>query len=508
MNALRFALMLALGLAAWPALRATAHRPNVLFLCADDLKPLLGCYGDARVKTPHIDRLATRGVTFDRAYCNAAVCAPSRISLLTGQRPSTLGIYDLATVFRTVAPETVTLAQYFRQHGWHTASLGKVMHDKSGHEDPASWSVPHWYPPNGLAAYVYARPENIAQQQRAAAAAKSAAALPAASAARRRGPAVESTDVPDTAYSDGLIADEAILRLRRAHTAPSEPFFLAVGFIKPHLPFCAPRKYWDLYDRAAFALPAVREPPRAVPAYTLTGSSELNNYSDMPATRPLPDTKQRELIHGYHAAVSYMDAQVGRVLDELDRLKLTERTIIVLWGDHGWHLGDHGFWGKSTNFEEAARIPLIVSAPGVGRPGTRTSALVETVDLYPTLAELAGLPTPKVPQALDGRSFATVLRDPASSVRTGAFHSFPRTKPSEGQRIGHAVRTERHRLVEWKEPGAADETADLELYDYAEDPLETRNVAAGNPAVVAQLRALLATQPTPRPQVKTADVRP
>jgi iduronate 2-sulfatase len=489
---------LALGLAAVSSLCAAApDRTNVLFICVDDLKPLLGCYGDPRVKTPHIDRLSARGVTFDRAYCNAAICAPSRISLLTGQRPSTLGIYDLTTVFRTVAPETVTLAQYFREQGWQTASLGKVMHDKSGHEDPVSWSVPHWYPPKGLAAHVYALPEQIAQQKRAA-----------SGAARARGPAVESADVPDTAYSDGQIADEAIVRLRQAHAAPAQPFFLAVGFIKPHLPFCAPRKYWDLYDRDSFELAAVREPPRDVPAYTLTGSSELNNYSDMPATRPLPDAKQRELIHGYHAAVSFMDAQVGRVLDELDRLKLAERTIIVLWGDHGWHLGDHGFWGKSTNFEEAARIPLIVSAPGVGRPGTRTCALVETVDLYPTLAELAGLPAPRVPQALDGRSFAGVLRVPSSSARVGAFHSFPRTKPGEGQHVGHAVRTERHRLVEWKKPGDADEIADLELYDYAEDPLETKNVAAQQPAVVQRLRALLAAQPAPRPQAKSTEVRP
>ena len=506
MNRLILVLMAA-GLAAGgPALGAT--RPNVLLICVDDLKPLLGCYANTQVKTPNIDRLAAGGVVFDRAYCNLASCAPSRISLVTGMRPATLGIYDLATVFRTVIPDAVTLPQYFKQHGWRTESVGKVMHDKFGHEDPVSWTGPHWYPPGGLAAHVYGEKENRRRQQAAiAAAAQKGGAASSVGSTRRRGPAVESPDVPDTTYSDGLIAEEAVRRLRAAQAAPGTPFFLAVGFIKPHLPFSAPRKYWELYAREAFELPRVSEPPRGVEDYTLTGG-ELNSYTDIPPERPLSEAKQRELIHGYHAAVSYMDAQVGKVLDELDRLNLTGRTIVVLWGDHGWHLGDHGFWGKATNFEEAARIPLIVRAPEPKRAVGRTAAMVETVDIFPALAELAGLPAPAGPPKLEGRSFAPVVRDPTSAARMEVFHSFARTKPGEGQRVGHAVRTVRHRLVEWRMPGAPPASAHVELYDYVKDPDETANLAAEQPGVVMSLRALLAAQPAPKPQVKAREARP
>lgn len=495
MKRLSLPLLVAALAAGAPA--AVEARPNVLLICVDDLKPLLGCYGNLQVKTPNIDRLAASGLVFDRAYCNLASCAPSRISLVTGMRPSTLGIYDLRTVFRTVLPDAVTLPQYFKQHGWRTESVGKVMHDKFDHEDGGSWSAPHWYPPGGLAKYVYGQEDNRRNQLAAA----------AASPARGRGLAVESPDVPDTTYADGLIAEEAIRRLRSARAVPDTPFFFAVGFIKPHLPFCVPRKYWDKYERASFALPRVQQPPRGVEPYTLTGG-EIASYTDIPAERPLPEAKQRELIHGYHAAVSYMDAQVGKVLDELDRLDLARSTIVVLWGDHGWHLGDHGFWGKATNFEEAARIPLMVRLPGGQRASARTEALVETVDLFPTLLELAGLGSPVVPQPLEGRSFAAVLRDPAAATRDAAFHSFARTPPGRAQRIGHAVRTARYRLVEWREPGAASETAHFELYDYADDPAETENLAARRPEIVAQLRARLAAEPAPRPQVRSREARP
>jgi iduronate 2-sulfatase len=220
----------------------------------------------------------------------------------------------------------------------------------------------------------------------------------------------------------------------------------------------------------------------------------------MPETGPLTDDQARTMIHGYHAAVSYMDAQLGRVLDELDRLGLASNTIIVLWGDHGWHLGDHGMWCKHTNYEQATRIPLIVSAPGVTKPGARApNALVETVDLYPTLAELAGLPAPKVPQKIEGRSFVPALRDPKIGARNYLFHVYPR-----GERLGRAVRTARYRLVEWKVPGAAPDTAEIELYDYETDPFETRNLAAESPEVVSRLRAMLATLPEAKSQIKKA----
>ena len=313
-----------------------------------------------------------------------------------------------------------------------------------------------------------------------------------------RGAAYESAAVADNEYPDGKIADEAIRRLQGAKAKPSEPFFLAVGFLKPHLPFCAPKKYWDHYDRAALTMPTLRTPPEGAPKYAPTGWGELRQYSDMPTNGPVTDEQARALLHGYHAAISYMDAQLGRVLDELDRLNLTTNTIIVLWGDHGWHLGDHGMWCKHSNYEQATRIPLIVSAPGVSKPGAHaTNALVETVDLYPTLAELAGLPAPQVPQGIEGKSFAAALRDPALAPKSHIFHVYPR-----GERIGRAVRTARHRLVEWKVPGAAADSADLELYDYEKDPLETKNLAEAQPEVVSRMRAMLAKLPEAKPQIR------
>ncbi len=250
-------------------------------------------------------------------------------------------------------------------------------------------------------------------------------------------------------------------------------------------------------DRSAFTLPPLRNAPEGAPRYAPTTWGELRQYSDIPETGPLTDEQARTMIHGYHAAVSYMDAQLGRVLDELDRLGLTSNTIILLWGDHGWHLGDHGWWCKHTNYEQATRIPIIVSAPGVTTPGSRApNALVETVDIFPTLAELAGLPAPQVPQGIDGKSFVPALRDPTRGTKNYLFHAYPR-----GRRIGRSIRTTRCRLVEWKVPGADPATADLELYDYESDPLETENLAAKQPQIVARLRAMLATQPEAKAQI-------
>jgi len=470
-----------------------AAKPNVLLICVDDLKPALGCYGDALAKTPHLDRLAARGVRFDRAFCNQAVCSPSRNALMASLRPQTLGIYDLPTHFRKAAPDAVTVGQYFKRHGYRTEGLGKIFHVGHGNIDDAdSWSVPSWKPKGG------------------------GYALPASTDGARdgkngpRGAAYESADVPDNKYGDGMIADEAIQRLRAAKAKAGEPFFLAVGFLKPHLPFVAPKKYWDLYDRNAFQLAQPQTPPTGAPSYAPQFGGELRNYKDMPASGRLPDDLQRTLIHGYYAAASYMDAQAGRVLAELDQLGLAANTIVVLWGDHGWHLGDHGIWCKHTNYEQAARIPVLVAGPGV-KAGAKTSSLIETVDIYPTLAELAGLPAPA---GLDGRSFSATLRDPAAPHRDHAIHVYPRSAPDKGAVLGRAIRTERHRLVEWKKPGASADTAELELYDYEKDPLETKNLAAEQPEVVAKLRALLAKHPEAKPQIsaagaaKSADAKP
>jgi iduronate 2-sulfatase len=466
-------------------------RPNVLLICVDDLKPLLGCYGDTLVKSPNIDRLAARGLRFERAYCNQAVCAPSRNALLVGLRPQTLGIYDLATNFRHAAPDASTLPQHFKAHGYRTEALGKIFHVGHGnHEDAASWSVPHWRPKAPMYALRESRaPRGLTREEALF------ANVPGERARRLpRGAAYESADVSDSDYPDGQIADEAVRRLTRAAQSPDQPFFLAVGFIKPHLPFCAPKEYWDLYDAAQFKLAESQVPPAGAPEFAPTNWGELRQYSGVPETGPLSDVLQRTLIHGYHASVSYMDAQVGRVLDALETTGLDKNTVIVLWGDHGWHLGDHGMWCKHTNYEQAARIPIIVALPDMEQRGAVSTSLVESVDIYPTLCKLTGLP---VPENLDGTSFDAVLRDPSTSTKDAIFHVYPR-----GNRVGRAVRTSRYRLVEWKRPSAPPERAVLELYDYESDPHETKNLAADKPDVVTNLRSILATQPEAKPQFR------
>ena len=481
----------------FPAL-ALGKKPNVLLICVDDLKPVLGCYGDKFAKTPAIDRLASQGMRFDMAYCNQAVCAPSRNNLLTGSRSTTLGIYSLETNFRKAEPEAATLTQYFMRHGWRAEGVGKIFHSGHGnHGDPASWSVP--FQPEKVVEYVLpestaggnlTREEALFGNQNLGEIGK----LP-------RGAAWEIADVPDNSYADGRIADEGIKRLRAAKERKGTPFFIALGFVKPHLPFTAPKKYWDLYDPAAFPLAQRKSPPEGAPRYAGKTLLELNQYVPVPDNPPLSEELQRKLIHGYYAGVSFMDAQVGRVLDELDRLKLSKNTIVVLWGDNGWHFGDNGAWTKHTNYEQANRIPIIIVAPGVARKNSSTKHLIETVDLYPTLAALAKLPVPQVPQTMDGLSLVPVLRDPAKRLRDHAYHAFPRQRAGKLV-IGRAIRTERYRLVEWKMPGAPADTADLELYDYVADPAESRNRASDQPEIVTELRSILARHPEARMPIR------
>ena len=462
---MRYALLIGCLLLA--PLVANAATPNVLLICVDDLKPVLGCYGDKVALTPNIDRLADRGVRFERAYCNQAVCSPSRNSLLTGLRPQTLGIYNLGTNFRQAVPDAVTLPQYFKQQGYHTAGMGKVYHVGHGnHDDKPSWSQPFRSTPGMIFLE-----------------------SPATSADGRRGPAFEAADVADNEYTAGQLTDLALTRIKAMARRPL-PQFLAVGYHRPHLPFNSPKKYWDLYQRDQFQLPEVRTAPEGAPSYAPTTWGELRNYGNIPKKGPLSDELQLELIHGYYAAVSYVDAQVGLLMEELDKTGQTDNTIVVLWGDHGWHLGDHGMWCKHTNYEQATRIPLIVAGPGV-TAGVAEDTLVETVDIYPTLCQLAGLPAP---EGLDGVSFEKALQDPTSVIREAAVQVYPR-----GKRMGQTVRTARYRLVEWKAPSGQ---AEYELYDYQEDPQETRNLADEHPEVVAELRALLNELSEPKPQIK------
>jgi iduronate 2-sulfatase len=467
-------------------LGAQETRKNVLLICVDDLKPVLGCYGDPLAKTPNLDKLSARGMRFNRAYCNQAVCATSRNNLLLGSRSTSIGIYDLSVNFRKAVPDAVTLPQRFMKQGYRTEAVGKVLHTGHGNtDDAASWSVPT----ETFKVVEYLKPESSAggklTREEAFFSNKELGRIHQLP----RGAAWEMADVPDNAYADGKIADESIRRLRAAKER-KQPFFLAVGFVKPHLPLTAPKKFWDMHDPAAFPLAKLTRPPEGAPPYAGKRGGEITNYTPVAENGKVGDKLARELIHGYYAATSYMDAQLGRLVDELDRLELADNTIIVLWSDHGWHLGDHGMWSKHTNYEEANRIPLFVIAPGVTKPGT-TGGFAETVDLYPTLVELAGLPEAEVPQPLDGMSLVPALKDPAVQVRDHVTHCFPR---GEG-RLGRAIRTGRYRLVEWKRPGDPAEKAGLELYDYEAKIPEAKNLAAEKPEVVKELRALLDRQP-------------
>jgi iduronate 2-sulfatase len=390
-----------------------------------------------------------------------------------------------------MVPDAVTLPQHFARHGYRTESLGKVFHIGHGnHGDPASFSVQHFHEkvieyldPASTDGGKLTREEAYFTNQKL----DQIRSL-------TRGAAFESPAVPDTAYADGRVAAETIARLRAARERRENdgtPFFIVSGYARPHLPFSAPRPYWDLYDPATLPMPRYEKPPAGSPEVAGKRGGEITNYKPVPETGELDDALKRRLIHGYYASVSFVDAQIGKVLDELDRLGLAGNTIVVVWGDHGFHLGDLGIWTKHTNYEQANRIPLIVVAPGVTSPGSSTRQLAESVDLFPTLADLADLPAPAGPQRVDGISLVAVLKDPAARVRDHAFHAYPHRK------LGRAIRTERYRLVEWKNPGDPPHSAEYELYDYETDPLETKNLAESNPTVVADLKAKLARYPEP-----------
>ena len=453
----------------------------MLLILVDDLKPALGCYGDPAAKTPNIDRLAARGLRFDLAYCNQAVCAPSRFTLMLGSHSTSTGLYGLGSQLRQKWPEAVTMPQHFAKHGgYSTQSIGKVFHIGHGNEgDPVSFAVPHhkdkvieYLDPASTQGGKLTREEALFTNQQL----DRIRSLP-------RGAAFESPAVEDDAYADGRVAAETVKRLREA----PRPFFIAAGFVRPHLPFCAPKKYWDMHDPEKLPMPQNEKLPVDSPRVAHKRGGEIAAYDPVPEQDDAafsPELKKK-LIHGYYAATSYVDAQIGRVLDELERSGHAKDTIVVLWGDHGFHLGDLGIWTKHTNYEQANRIPLIIAAPGFTTPGSSTRQLAESVDVFPTLAELAGLPAPAGPQSRDGISLVPVLRDPAARVRDHAYHCFPK------QLMGRAIRTERYRLVEWKKPGAPPESALLELYDYETDPLETQNHAADEPQVVKELRAML-----------------
>jgi iduronate 2-sulfatase len=458
-----------------------AARPNVLFIAVDDLRPQLGCYGDPVAITPNLDGLAARGTLFRRAFCQQAVCNASRQSLLSGRRPDSIRVWDLKTVFRDTAPDVVSLPEYFKQQGYFAQSFGKIYHD--GLPDPQSWSVPAQFEVMPKRED-YRLPENRAPHKGGKAA------------------ATEFVDAPEDAYPDGKVASGAVAALEQLSRDPAhQPFFLAVGIRKPHLPFTAPKKYWDLY--ATRKIPSVEqpEPPAGAPDIALHNSEELRGYSDQPDIGPWSPDQIETLRRGYYAAASFADAEIGRVLEALKRTGLEKNTIVVVWGDHGYHLGEFGLWAKTTNYEADTRVPLIVSTPDDRPRGVRTNAIVELLDLYPTLVELCGLP-PK--DKIEGRSFAANLGHAASPGRPVAFSQFPRPwaggrKISYPHYMGYAVRDANYRYVEWRDFSTAKVVA-RELYAYAGDDMFEHINLAGDPAqrlTLDRLAALLPGSPSP-----------
>lgn len=448
-----------------------SDRPNVLFIAVDDLRPALGCYGDSVAITPNIDRLASRSMMFQSAYCQIAVCNPSRASLLTGCRPDTVEVWDLHGHFREAKPDIVTLPQNFKEHGYSTWAIGKIFHNNGlAARDPLSWSIPPVYDLVSGDAYAQIDTEIENDYLRE---------LTVNPSKWRRG-SIECVEAPDEAYIDGAVARLACSALAD-YRRSGESFFLAVGFRKPHLPFAVPKKYWDLYERDAIPAPESYSYPAGAPELAIRHWRELQDFGDVKDETAVPIEKMKELRHGYYACVSFIDAQVGRILEELDRQGMTRNTLIVLWGDHGFHLGEQGLWTKSKNYEWTTHSPLIFTIPGVTDRGMETAALVEFVDIYPTLSELCRLPLPA--GQVEGVSMVPLFDDPDRSWKKAAFSQFSRDldptvyrHTGHGDTVGRAIRTERYRYVEWRLWDSGKLLA-RELYDHRNDDREMVNVA-------------------------------
>lgn len=505
-----------------------SSHPNILFIAVDDLRPELGCYGNQAVHSPNLDLLAQQGRCFLHAYCQESICSPSRASLLTGSRPDTIGVIENHAYFRDLNPQIITLPQHFIAHGYNAAYSGKIFHGRMTDEQH-SWN----YKPNrkGLNRPTTPGGNAIPENKKIYAENKSRmVSLYGESASRGliHGPAFEAAPVEDEEYPDGYNTSVAIQTLDEL-VQQDKPWFFALGFVRPHLPFNAPKKYFDLYDPDEIQLTDVNKPPRRGASMGLHASFELRTRHGIPKSGPLDESLSRKLLHAYYACVSYVDAQIGRVLKILEENRLRDNTIIVVWGDHGWHLGEYGIWGKATNYEIATRVPLIISTPSMPQKGSPSNSVVELIDIYPTLCDLANIPQP---DHLAGKSLVPVLHKPNAIVKGVAMSQFPtpalrewaanplspemretffgplisqveqKIRKQQGSQwnrelfekylMGYTIRDPRYRYIEWRD--TRDPNADAlyqELYDHQEDPHETVNIAHSQSKEVARLSGKL-----------------
>ena len=457
--------------------------PNVLFIAVDDLRTELGCYGNNAIKSPNIDKLANEGILFRRAYCQEPICMSSRASLMSGYRPDTLSIF-MNQSLNEHAPGVLTINQHFQNNGYQIWASGKIYHH--GIDRELQWGEKRVLPETEEQGRGYLSEEALGILDEYDAYYREVRGEPGGG----RGPAYESPDVPDNAYHDGGMTDLAIDQLKE-YKSTEQPFFMAVGYKKPHLPFNAPKKYWDLYDVDEIEMADNPYMPENVSEYFAYTFGELRNYAGIPKGRePFSDTLSRNLKHGYYACVSYIDAQIGRLLDGLKQNGLDKNTIVILWGDHGWKLGEHGMWCKHTQFELDSHVPLLLRVPGQSKVSLKTDALVEFVDIYPTLCELAGL---ELPDHLQGASFAPLIEDPDRPWKEGAITVWPlnRNNP-ERMTMGYSVQTDRYRYTEWIKPGNGELMA-RDLFDHDVDPDENVNISKlpENADLINQLSELL-----------------
>ncbi|MEM6379120.1 MAG: sulfatase [Bacteroidota bacterium] len=481
-------------------------KPNVLFISIDDLRPALGAYGDTIAITPNIDQLASEGITFRQTFCQSAVCAPSRASLMLGLRPDSTRVWHLGDQFRKINPEAVTMPQYFSKFGYHTVNIGKIFHNYM--PDSVSWDEPDlrparyvredWLKRDGETFYIS---EAVNESQRIKRDSLLKLRPVRYADGWNTGPAWEAADVHDTMYFDGAqtkLAKQTLTRLAKS----DQPFYMGLGYFRPHLPFAVPKRYWDMYDPQSIPLPKNPSIPNGAPIQTMNSMYELRHYDGFGHIgHPTSDYRMSEdtvriLRQGYYASVTYVDALLGDLLGHLKEIGIYDNTIIVVWGDHGWKLGDHNSWGKMTNYNIDLQVPVIIRYPNQKNRGAQTFAITELVDLFPSICELAGI---EVPDYMQGTSLAPLIENPERKWKRAAFSQFHRRPrvSADGQRyMGYSINTEAYHYIEWygwdPKIGMKGEFKNAELYDRINDPYETVNLADGE--ATTEIQAKLSSQ--------------